>query len=311
MATTIVAAATNTDLDTGSYFELATRAAMSCLEQADVSVDEVGMLVNTGVFRDDNISEPAVSALIQKRVGIGLEYEPGRVPAFSFDLMHGSTGLLHAVTAAECFLSTGEVEYALILAGDTHPSRQRYVAGFPYTTGAAAVLLESTPFAAGFGHLYTSRTDGDVPPSAWVALGEAGANGRSAMRVRHGNEDPLTLAAAAVRACTAEEGIDSDDFATGRALLLTPAPALGFRARLAEILGLAPESLVGVPAEVGDPYSAAPVHAYLNAQESGVLAAAETVLFLAADDASAACLPYRQPVPAFVGRAAVTDTESP
>ncbi|QIS02387.1 hypothetical protein F5X71_08680 [Nocardia brasiliensis] len=309
MATTIVAATTNTDLDTGSYFELATRAAMSCLEQADVSVDEVGMLINTGVFRDDNISEPAVSALIQKRIGIGLAYAPGRVPAFSFDLMHGATGLLHAVTTAECFLTAGEVEYALIVGGDTHPSRQRYVAGFPYTTGAAALLLESTPFAAGFGRLYLSHAQGDLQPSAWVDLGEAGANGRSAMRVRHGDADPISLAAAAVRACVSEEGIDSDAFATGRAVLLTPAPGLGFRVRLAETLGLAPQSIVGVPTEVGDPYSAAPVHAYLHAQRSGVLATAETVLFLAADDASAACLPYRQPVPALAGRAAATATE--
>ncbi|GAA5107844.1 hypothetical protein [Nocardia iowensis] len=299
MATTIVAAATNTDLDTGSYFELAARAARSCLADSDVSVDEVGMLINAGVFRDDNISEPAVSALIQKRIGLGLEYQPGRVPAFSFDLMHGATGLLHAISTAECFLATGEVEYALLVAGDTHPSTQRYVAGFPYTTGAAALLLGSSPAAGGFGRLYTSETTGKADPSAWVALGEAGANGRSAMCVRHGAEDPIELAAAVVRDCVTDEDIDGDDFAAGRAVLLAPAPALGFRARLAETLGLRPEAVVGVDPAIGDPYSAAPVHAYVNARESGVLGTADTVLFLAADDAAAACLAYR-PQPAAV-----------
>ncbi|WP_107655677.1 hypothetical protein [Nocardia suismassiliense] len=303
MGTTIVAAATNTDLDTGSYFELATRAARACLAGSDVSVDEIGMLINVGVFRDDNISEPAVSALIQKRIGIGLEYQPGRVPAFSFDLMHGATGLLHAISTAECFLTTGDVEYALLVAGDTHPSTQRYVAGFPYTTGAAAVLLGSTPTAGGFGRLHTQQTAGTAEPSAWVSLAEAGVHGRSAMRVRHGAEDPITLAAAVVRDCVAEEGLDSDDFAEGRAVLLAPAPALGFRARLAETLGLRPESVVGVAPAIGDPYTAAPVHAYLNARESGALGTAGTVLFLAADDAAAACLAYHpQPTVVATGR---------
>ncbi|WP_405161669.1 hypothetical protein OG203_35910 [Nocardia sp. NBC_01499] len=308
MASTIVAAATNTDLDTASYFELAARAARSCLERADVGVDEIGMLVNAGVFRDNNISEPAVSALIQKRIGLGLEYQPGRVPVFSFDLMNGATGLLHAITAAECFLATGEVEYALLVAGDTHPSMQRYIAGFPYTTGAAALLLGSSPAAGGFGCLHTSETTGTADPLAWVALGEVGANGRSAMRVRHSNEDPIELAAAAVRDCVTEEGLDGDDFAEGRAVLLAPAPALGFRARLAEMLGLTPESVVGVASAVGDPYTAAPVHAYLNARDSGVLDTADTVLFLAADDASAACLAYHPQPPAVAAVRAVTAT---
>ncbi|WP_069163374.1 hypothetical protein [Nocardia altamirensis] len=303
MGTTIVAATTNTDLDTGSYFELAARASRDCLAGSDVSVDEVGMLINVGVFRDDNISEPAVSALIQKRIGMGLEYQPGRVPAFSFDLMHGATGLLHAIAAAECFLATGEVEYALLVAGDTHPSTERYVAGFPYTTGAAAILLGNSPTAGGFGRLHTKETDGKADPSAWVDLGTVGANGRSAMRVRHGVADPIELAASAVRDSMDDEGLDSDDFAEGRAVLLAPAPAPRFRARLAETLGLQTESVVGLAPAVGDPYTAAPVHAYLNARKYGVLGAADTVLFLAADEAAAACLAYH-PQPTAVASAA-------
>ncbi|MFD0360233.1 hypothetical protein ACFQZZ_02080 [Nocardia sp. GCM10030253] len=297
MPTAIISAATNSDLDTGSYFELATRAARTCLEQSRVSVDRVGMLINAGVFRDNNISEPAVSALIQKRLGLGLEYRPGVVPAFSFDLMNGATGLLHAITTAECFLATGELDYALLVAGDTHPSTQRYAAEFPYTTTAAALLIGTNSTTSGFSTLYTAETAGPAEPSAWVALGAVGANGRMAMRVRDGMEDPVTLAAEAVRACLIGEGLDGDDFTHGRAVLLAPAPALGFHARLAEALDLTPESVIGVDPAMGDPYSAAPVHAYLRARDTGALAAARTVLFLAADDASAACLAYHSQPP--------------
>ncbi|WP_330249711.1 hypothetical protein OG874_25780 [Nocardia sp. NBC_00565] len=292
MPTTILAAAANADLDTGSYFELATRAVTTCLEQAGVTADQVGMLINAGVFRDQNIAEPAVSALIQKRVGIGLEYRPGRVPAFSFDLMNGATGLLHAITAAECFLASGEVSYALLVAGDTHPSTERHVDGFPYSTSAAAILLGTAGTTGGFGSLHTADTAESADPTAWVAMGEAGANGRTAMSTSVGGGDPVELAAAAVRDCLTAEGLDGADFTEGRAILLAPTWILAFRARLSEALGVTPESIVGVDPSVDNPYSAAPVHAYLNARDSGVLALARTVLFLAADETSAACLAY-------------------
>ncbi|MEU7145109.1 hypothetical protein ABZ942_37095 [Nocardia sp. NPDC046473] len=299
MPTMILGAAVNTDRDTGSYFDLAARAARTCVERAGITIDEVGMLINTGVFRDNNLVEPAVAALIQKRLGLGLEYEPGRIPVVSFDLLHGANGLLHGFTTAECFLATGEVKYVLLLAGDAHPSTERAVAGFPYTTSGAAILLGSSSTAGGFGRLQVRDTTGPVEASAWLDVGEAGSDGRSTVTTLPG-ADPLALAAAAVRACLAEEGLDDSDFAAGRAVLLAPAPGPGFPARLADTLGLAPASVIGVPSELGDPYSAAPVHAYLHAQDSGVLDAADTVLFLAAYDASAVCLPYRPRLPAGV-----------
>ncbi|PXX56368.1 3-oxoacyl-[acyl-carrier-protein] synthase-3 [Nocardia tenerifensis] len=288
-----MAAATNTDLDTGSYFELAARAALACLAGSEVSVDEVGMLINAGVFRDNNICEPAVSALIQKRIGLGLEYQPGRLPAFSFDLMHGASGLLHAIIAAESFLAMGDVRYALLVAGDAHPSMRRHVPGFPYTTGAAVLLLGTSPTVGGFGRLHTRESTEASEPSAWVDMNEVGANGRSAMRVRRDGPDALELAAAAVRDCVDREGLDSADFDAHRAVLLAPAPMPGFAEILADTLGLQPDSVVGVPERIGDPYTAAPVHAYLSARESGVLDTAEVTLFLTADDAAAACLAYR------------------
>ncbi|WP_405166970.1 hypothetical protein OG203_18800 [Nocardia sp. NBC_01499] len=304
MPVTILSAAANTDLDTGSYFELATRVARTCLERSGVAVDEVGMLISSCAIKDNNLVEPAAAALIQKRLGLGLAYAPGRVATLSFDLMHGANGLLHAFTTAECFMDTGEVKYALLLAGDTHPSTERGAAEFPLTASAVAVLLGSSPTAGGFGRLRTVDTTGPVEPSAWLDLNEVGANGRTSGHVK-ASDDPLIPAAEAVRACLGDEGLDGADFASGRAVLLVPAPVPGFPARLAATLGLAPESVVGVDPALGDPYSAAPVHAYLNAKHSGVLDAANTVLFLAAYDASAACVAYHPGLPATATASAV------
>ena len=51
-------------------------------------------------------------------------------------------------------------------------------------------------------------------------------------------------------------------------------------------------SVVGFDPSIGDPYTAAPVHAYLHAWDTGSIDTARTVIFLAADGASAACLAY-------------------
>ncbi|MBF6065458.1 hypothetical protein IU500_34565 [Nocardia terpenica] len=293
MSTAIVSAAVCDDTDTGSYFELAARAGRSCLERAEVTPEQVGLLVNAGVFRDSNISEPAIAALIQKRLGVGLEYKTGRLPAFSFDVMNGGTGFVHALQTAHCFLAPGEVEYALVVAGDTHPSTDRAAQGFPYHAGAGAMLLRSTPESGGFGRLHATQPQTDIEPTAWADLGAAGTNGRSALTVRTGAGDPLGAVVEVVRAAVREERLGRDDFASGAAVLLAPAPAPDFREQLAARLNLPLTAVAGVDPALGDPYSAAPVHAFLTAVEDGLLDTARTVLFVAADADSAACLAHR------------------
>ncbi|PXX69276.1 3-oxoacyl-[acyl-carrier-protein] synthase-3 [Nocardia tenerifensis] len=293
MPTAIRSAAVCTDPDTGSYLELATRAARACLERAGVGVDEIGLLVNAGVFRDNNLCEPAVAALVQKRLGLGLRYEPGRVPALSFDVMHGAAGVPHAIDVAESFLRADDVRYALLVAGDAHPSTRRDTDDALYTASGAAMLLEKACAVGGFGRLQTVEPTGPVEPSVWVDIEEAGTNGRATGHAVVG-PDPLAVAAAAVRACVAEEGLTESDFADGRAVLLAPAPSSDFPARLAGTLGIPRTAVVGPDPRVGDPYSAAPIHAYLAAQDSGQLTAARTTLLLAAYDASAACLAHRR-----------------
>lgn len=293
MTTTIVSAAVCTDADTASYFELAARAGRAALEQAGVSPDRIGLIINAGVFRDSNISEPAVAALIQKRLEVGLEYSTGKVPAFSFDLLNGGNGLVHSLMAAQSFIAAGDLEYALVVAGDTHPSLEREVEGFPYTPTGAALLLRGSGDAGGFGRIYTAQDSGAIAPTGWANLLAAGTEGRAAMTIGAGGSDPLEAATTAVRELLVGEGLTRDDFATGVAVLLTPAPIPGFRERLAYRLGIPSAAVAGVDPTVGDPYSAAPVHAYLSAADSGLLDTPRAVVFLGVDESSAAALVYR------------------
>ncbi|MFF0637126.1 hypothetical protein ACFYTS_32040 [Nocardia sp. NPDC004151] len=293
MTTAIVSAAVCTDADTGSYFELAARAGRQALAAAEISADRVGLVINAGVFRDSNIAEPAVAALIQKRLEVGLEYETGRLPAFSFDLLNGATGVLHALMTAHCFTGLGDVEYALIVAGDTHPTTERGREDFPYTASGAAILLRADGGAGGFGRLYTTGNSGPLTPTAWADLEAAGTAGRGALTVRAATSDPLDLAETILRECLSGEGLEPGDFATGAAVLLAPAPVAGFRERVAYRVGVPSAAVAGIDPFAGDPYSAGPVHAYLSAAGQGMLDEARSVVFLGVDGDAAAALVYR------------------
>lgn len=292
MSTRILAFATQVGADNASYFDMAARAATDCLDQAGISPDVVGALINTGVYRDSNIVEPAVSALLQKRIGIGLEYRPGAVPSFSFDLMNGACGLIEAIGVAESFFAAEPghgVDYVLLTAGDTHPSLHD-IDDFPYARTGAALLLgrsDGPDDGAGFGAVHAASDIGPQSPYGRVVLAEVGTQGRSTVTVT-APPASVELAARTVRECF-DDGVDPTT-----ALVLAPSPDPDFGRRLIEELELPSSALVSIPSSVGDPHTAAPVFALAAAAERTPLEQSDrTVIFVAAGGPVAAAVSYR------------------
>ncbi len=52
-----------------SALHLAVSAAQTCLERAGRNADDLDLLVNVGLYRDRNLGEPALAALIQEDIG--------------------------------------------------------------------------------------------------------------------------------------------------------------------------------------------------------------------------------------------------
>ncbi|MEV0710244.1 hypothetical protein [Nocardia aurea] len=292
MGITIVAAAsTHADADSASYVDLAARVILRCLREAGTAVERIGMLVNTGVYREDNLLEPAVAALIQKRCGIGVSVPAEATTTLSFDLMDGAGGPLEAIGVAASFMAHGDIEYAVLVAGDVHPSTGRDVPGFPYRPCAAAILVARDGDAAGFGQLHTASVTADIEPFGYLPLAEAGARGRQTIVVREGDADILGRSVRAVRSCLDAEGLTVADFRDGHAVLLAPEPIPGFGARLRAELGLpSPEE---ASATAPGLYSAAPFAALAGPESPIGDGKAGTAVLLAADGASSRCLVYR------------------
>lgn len=282
--------------DTHSIVEHSGRAARQCLQRAAVRPDQVGVLINTGIFRDSNTVEPAVSALIQKAAGIGLDYTRDDPRTFSFDLMNGAVGVLDAVRVAGSVLATGSAEHVLIVAGDTHPSLTRGTADaeFPYATAGAAVLLEQVEGPEGFGPVHSARSTGSPAEVAYVDTATMGAVGRTLMTVERDadfEDRILAVADEAARAALAGAEIDPAGIA-----LIASTPTPHFPKRLADALGIDQDAVRTPDLTDGDPHTAALPLAYDRAVAEGSLSGRTHVLFVAAGAGpSAAATLYRLP----------------
>src|SRR6476646_4144712 len=73
-----------------SALHLAVTTAKDCLRRAGLSPHDIDLLVNAGIYRDRNLGEPALAAMIQEDIGANPE-DPhaGSHGTFSFDVMNG------------------------------------------------------------------------------------------------------------------------------------------------------------------------------------------------------------------------------
>ncbi|MFE6848766.1 hypothetical protein [Streptomyces sp. NPDC057686] len=275
----------------GSSIEHASSAGLACLEKAGMSAADIDVLVNVGIYRDSNIVEPSIAALIQKRIGINRDYlnSPDRRAAFSFDLMNGACGMLNAVQAAGALLETGSARRVLIVSGDTHPSTdlsKAATSSFPYASTGAALLLEHGESAVGFGRIHHRTRQGSHGVNGYLPLRAAGSAGRSTIVVDRDHDvldRMLDLAVDSVHGLVAaEDGVTRDAVAAAlrRTLLITSQPSPDFTARLAGRLGLPEGAAVTVRGVEGDPHTSALVHGYQQARHYGRLAGRDRILFL-------------------------------
>jgi 3-oxoacyl-[acyl-carrier-protein] synthase III len=120
---------------------LADTAARTCLAHAGKEPGDVDMLVNVGIYREDNMGEPALAALIQEDIGANLGQPPiGGHGTFSFDLMNGICGVITAIQIESGLLRSGVIRLGVIVASDVDPALKNPRAALLRPTGGAMLL---------------------------------------------------------------------------------------------------------------------------------------------------------------------------
>lgn len=295
MGVFIKATGTSTSRSVKSSVAHAAIAAKECIRAANIEVGDIDVLINVGVFRDDNMCEPSMAALVQKDIGLNPDYVkyPTKKPAFSFDVMNGACGALNAIQIASAALVAGGADHVLVVSSDAHPSNGD-VAGFPYAAAGAAMLLaRDDDEDRGFSRVATlDGPDGFVGTEAFLDHHTMGKEGRGALTVNRHPEYGhwlLDFAAASALAYAQDESLDLETL-----LLVTTRATPTFGADLAKKLMIPESHVATIPDFEGDPHSSAITMAYHAAVASGQAARFPRILFLAAGAGlTSACALYR------------------
>ena len=283
MGTCIEAAATATHrgwlLGRGAL-HLADAAAQACLDRAHHDADEIDLLIHAGIYRDHNIAEPALAAIIQEDVDANPAPRLGGHGTFSFDLSDGGCGFLTAASVADGFIAGRVARLSMIVTADADPS-PRTSRGFPFAPAGGAVTL--VPGRLGF-ERFVQRTfsdDASLFESRLHWAPEAGRHGRNIVEVVEApdfGDRCVAHAAEVVRdvladACLAPERID---------LVLASQYPTAFGAQVARAAGIPLDRLPEVPHDLQRTHTAGPIAALEAAIRAGRFSHARHVLFVTA-----------------------------
>jgi 3-oxoacyl-[acyl-carrier-protein] synthase III len=222
-----------------SALHLAVAAAKSCLQRADRESDDVDLMVNAGIYRDRNLAEPALAALIQEDIGANPEDPHGDGQGtFSFDVSNGTCGVLTALQIVDGFLRSHIIECALVVASDADPGRGMSE-HFPFSPVGAALLCNWTDDDYGLGRVH------------WVNVPDDGENFRATVGLedarnvlRFGgsaamDEQFAAAGAQVARNCLREASLELSDVD-----MIVAAPGRGgYRTALATHLGVPVERI--------------------------------------------------------------------
>ena len=283
---------------------LADEATRSCLALAGRAAADVDMLINTGVYREDNMGEPALAALIQEDIGANLGQPPtGGHGTFSFDLAGGTCGVLSAIQLEAGLLQSGVIRLGAIAASDVYPDLDGPgLAGFQPAGGA--MLLSWDDSIAGFTsfHMQTFPEYADLLVSglAWQQRRRGGAPrgaaGRSQLVIDQKPGYHARLADCAEEAT--RRFLHGAGLGIGDIDLLVPAPAAAdFLDSLRVRLGIAGDHVAFTAEDLAGAYTTGPIAALQAAIKSGRLGEARTVLMLAAGAGITVTLALYQQVP--------------
>lgn len=223
-----------------SALHLAVKAAKNCLQDGGRQPHDVDLLINAGIYRDRNLGEPALAAMIQEDIGANPENpHAGAHGTFSFDISNGSCGVLTALQIVDGFLKSRAIDCALVLASDADPGRGMSE-HFPFSPTGAALLCDWTDDDYGLQAIrWVNALDDGENFNATVGL----ADRRNVLRFAFSEKMDERFATAAVQAidgCLRESKLRLDDIG---AIVAAPARAQ-YRADLAAGLGVPEQRIV-------------------------------------------------------------------
>jgi 3-oxoacyl-[acyl-carrier-protein] synthase-3 len=283
MGAVICSTGISTDKQVKSSVQHAIIAGKACIEQVGIKAEDIDFIINTGIYRENNMLEPAIAMFIQKGLGINNDYvkNGNGKAAFGLDLMNGGIGALNAMRIADSLLQSGAIRYALILGGDSHPSSQT-VAGFPYAAiGSALLLSKNTNPKLGFQHFsFRSMQHAQQGREGFLNVRGMGIEGRRTLSIESAHDYVPAARDLAVR--LAKETLAASKVAPSQFKVISSQLSASFSKDIADDLEIPSESAMHLFEKYGDIHSATFGLGYHQLQTSKQASAHSHVLFVGA-----------------------------
>ncbi|MBE3560030.1 MAG: amino acid adenylation domain-containing protein [Ktedonobacteraceae bacterium] len=135
--------------------EMAKAAALRSLQASPYSRNDIDLLIYTGVYRDDFISEPALASIVAGQLEINdtIQSQEDK-KTFAFDLFNGASGVLNACYTAVGMMQSKKAATAMIVTAEIENNREilpNMLRGIEET--ASALILDYSPDGqTGFGN---------------------------------------------------------------------------------------------------------------------------------------------------------------
>lgn len=280
-----------------SATDLATLAGEACLADAGIDRSNIELVIYTGVYRQDNVVEPAIASLFQRALRINgdpLTSVTGKT-TFSFDILNGPCGIINSFQIIDSFFDTKAYSTALIISGDIHPSGEKHLE-FPYSTVYTALLLQRIPDSyRGFKKFYF-RTQESKDNCGLRGIGDFNYFldvSRWNIKIQ---QDPLYLkeltcfTGETIRELIKEMNLNPEDIDH----IIMSQPDRFFSQDVTQIAGIEESKVIRVFDDFGDPHSAGIPTGFMEGVHEKLFHKNDTLLFVAAGAGlTVACCLYK------------------
>ncbi len=137
--------------------EFAKQAVTDCIQRSSYEKQEIGLVINTGIYRNKFLQEPAIASLVAGDLQINDHPDvESHNKSFSFDLMNGAIGTLEAMYVSTQLMQAGKFNTSVVVASEIENNkvhRPDELLGIK-ETGSAALLHWDEVGDTGFGNFY-------------------------------------------------------------------------------------------------------------------------------------------------------------
>jgi 3-oxoacyl-[acyl-carrier-protein] synthase III len=257
--------------------ELVRRAGESCLQQSAKPREEIDLVLHTGVYRSEFLSEPSMASIAAGALAINHEERSSGVRrTLAFDVLNSSGGTLTACFVASHLIQRGELSRVLVIASEVQPCREFWSPSHcGRAEAASALVLETSDDNEGF----TAFSYRAFPEHLEAVVSASGVH-ENAAAIFHHRETDLENREVECVTQTVREFLARESLIPGEvSLLVPPQRPGGLGSRLATALGLAPEKVVDIKAE-RDYFTSSLAYAFQKLRRDGRLTPGARVLLV-------------------------------